>query len=258
MWNVRGINAEKKQRYLDWLVSEQRPDVVMFNETKLMSTLYLDGYFSHQTMLKRSGGCITFSNLKNHRKVKALGTYMNWTKVPLGGEEVHIINVYLEPGLESFVGKRADTVINMIRSIIRQDAAAKIIVGGDLNGQLTKVHRLLVGAGFTSALEEGTVTHREGNQLDQMWTRNITIRNAIVTDLIDQVSDHSLIKVVMEVVIIEREQPPQQNPEEVNLRTLPQTTIRKIVKECVDQGLFDTSPNIAKHPLIDMVPWEVA
>ena len=150
MWNVRGINAEKKQRYLDWLVSEQRPDVVMFNETKLMSTLYLDGYFSHQTMLKRSGGCITFSNLKNHRKVKALGTYMNWTKVPLGGEEVHIINVYLEPGLESFVGKRADTVISMVRSIIRQDAAAKIIVGGDLNGQLTKVHRMLVSAGFTS------------------------------------------------------------------------------------------------------------
>ena len=23
MWKVRGINAEKKQRYLDWLVSEQ-------------------------------------------------------------------------------------------------------------------------------------------------------------------------------------------------------------------------------------------
>ena len=42
---------------------------------------------------------------KDHRKVKALGTYLNWTKVPLGGEEVHILNVYLEPGLESFVGK---------------------------------------------------------------------------------------------------------------------------------------------------------
>ena len=47
MWNVRGINAEKKQRFLDKLVSEQRPDIVMFNETKLTSTLYLEGYFSH-------------------------------------------------------------------------------------------------------------------------------------------------------------------------------------------------------------------
>ena len=119
MWNVRGINKEKKQRYLDWLVGEQRPDIVMFNETKLMSTLYLDGYFSHQTLLKRSGGCIIFSNLKNHRMVNALGTYLNWTKALLGGEEIHILNVYLEPGLESFVGKRADTVVSLIRSIIK-------------------------------------------------------------------------------------------------------------------------------------------
>jgi exonuclease III len=134
MWNVRGINKEKKQRYLNWLVGEERPDIVMFNETKLMSTLYLDGYFSHQTLLKRSGGCITFSNLKNHMMVKALGTYLNWTKALLGGEEIHILNVYLEPGLESFVGKRADTVVSLIRSIIKQDGTAKIIIGGDLNG----------------------------------------------------------------------------------------------------------------------------
>ena len=74
MWNVRGINSEKKQRYLGKLISEQRPDKAMFNETKLTSPLYLDGYFSQQTLMKRSGGCITFSNLRNHRKVKALGT----------------------------------------------------------------------------------------------------------------------------------------------------------------------------------------
>ena len=47
MWNVRGINAVKKQQYLDWLIREQRPDIVMFNETKLTSALYLDGYVSH-------------------------------------------------------------------------------------------------------------------------------------------------------------------------------------------------------------------
>ena len=41
MWNVRGINAEKKQRYLDWMISEQRQDIVMFNETKLTSMLFL-------------------------------------------------------------------------------------------------------------------------------------------------------------------------------------------------------------------------
>ena len=31
LWNVRGINAAKKQRYLDWLISARKLDVVMFN-----------------------------------------------------------------------------------------------------------------------------------------------------------------------------------------------------------------------------------
>ena len=119
LWNVRGINSEKKQRYLGWLIKEQRPDFVMLNETKLTSLLYLDGYHSHQTLLRRSGGCITFTNLKSHRKVKALGTYLNWTQVPLGDEEVHLLNVYLEPGHEAFVVKRADTVISLAKGIIR-------------------------------------------------------------------------------------------------------------------------------------------
>jgi exonuclease III len=47
LWNVRGINAAKKQQYLDWLIREQKPDVVMFNETKLTSPLYLNGFTSH-------------------------------------------------------------------------------------------------------------------------------------------------------------------------------------------------------------------
>ena len=49
---------------------------------------------------------------------------MNWTKALLGGEEVHILNVYLEPGQESFVIKRADTVVNLAKDIIRQDPTA--------------------------------------------------------------------------------------------------------------------------------------
>ena len=47
MWNVRGLNASKKQQYLDWLISEQKPDIVMFNETRLTSPLYLAGYYGH-------------------------------------------------------------------------------------------------------------------------------------------------------------------------------------------------------------------
>ena len=62
----------------------------------------------------------------------------------MGGEEVHLLNVYVEPGQEAFVVKRADTVISLAKGIIRQDPAAKIILGGDLNGQLNKVHTAMV------------------------------------------------------------------------------------------------------------------
>ena len=79
---------------------------------------------------------------------------------------MHILNTYLEPGQESFVIKRADTVANLAKDIIKQDPAAKIILGGDLNGQLNKLHTFLTAAGFTPALRAKTPTHREGNQLD--------------------------------------------------------------------------------------------
>jgi hypothetical protein len=119
MRNVRGINAVNKQQYLDLLIREQRPEIMIFNETKLISPLYLDGYVSHQTLFKRSGGWITISNLKVHKKVKALGTFLNWSKVLLGCEEVHILNVYLEPCHEKFVVQRADKVIQLVKDIVR-------------------------------------------------------------------------------------------------------------------------------------------
>ena len=57
------------------------------------------------------------------------------------------------------------------------------------------MHTFLTIAGFTPALRGKTPTHRDGNQLDQIWVRNLLITNAIVADPIDQVSDHNLIKV---------------------------------------------------------------
>ena len=152
------------------------------------------------------------------------------------------------------MGKRAETVINLAKDIIKQDPGAKIIVGGDLNGQMNRMHTFLTIAGFTPALRERTKTHRDGNQLDQLWTRNLTITNAIVADPIDQVSDHCPIQVKMEAEFIAREQVPQQHPGDIDLRTLPQTTIRKVIKECVEKGLFDSNPFIDSRPLIDYVP----
>ena len=41
---VRGLNASKKQRCLDWLISEEKLDIFKFNERKLISPLYQGGY----------------------------------------------------------------------------------------------------------------------------------------------------------------------------------------------------------------------
>ena len=83
------------------------------------------------------------------------------------------------------------------------------------------MHTFLTIAGFTPALRAKTPTHREGNQLDQMWVRNLSILNAIVADPIDQVSDHNLIQAKVEAVCVQREQQIQQQTGEVDPRTLP-------------------------------------
>ena len=77
-----------------------------------------------------------------------------------------------------------------------------------------------------------------------MWARNVAITNAIVARPIDQVSDHCLIQVKMEAVLVSRQQPPHQEAVGLDPRSLPQTTIRKVVKECLEKGVFDTTPYI--------------
>ena len=66
------------------------------------------------------------------------------------------------------------------------------------------MHTFLTIAGFIPAFRGKTPTHRDGNQLDQMWVRNLSITNAIFSDSIDQVSDYHLIQVKMEAVCIEQ------------------------------------------------------
>jgi hypothetical protein len=46
-------------------------------------------------------------------------------------------------------------------------------------------------------------------------------------------------------------------PEGVDPRSLPQTTIRKVIKHCLENGVFDTTPFIDQKPMIDYVPQEV-
>jgi hypothetical protein len=60
--------------------------------------------------------------------------------------------------------------------------------------------------------------------------------------------------VTMEATLIHRQQIPVQEVEEVDPRSLPQTTIRKVVKQCLENGVFDTTPFINQRPMIDYIP----
>ena len=54
-------------------------------------------------------------------------------------------------------------MIQLTKDIMRQDPAAKVIVGGDVNGMFSKVNTSLLLAGFRPALIQGTPTHRDGH-----------------------------------------------------------------------------------------------
>lgn len=84
-FNVRGINWENKQKIFYDLLKHNRPQMVCFKETKLLSPLYLDGSCSYQTLLQRNSGFwnASISNTKL-QLMKALVTYFCWTELQLG------------------------------------------------------------------------------------------------------------------------------------------------------------------------------
>ena len=81
----------------------------------------------------------------------------------------------------------------------------------------------------------------------------MAIQNAIVADAIDQVSDHRLIQVRMEAILVERGTNPRLEPEEIDPRTLPQTTIRTVIKECLDKGVFEHTKEISRRIMVEHV-----
>ena len=48
-FNVRGLNAQSKQKAVEKLIYQEAPHIVCLNETKLQAPLYMGGYYSHQT-----------------------------------------------------------------------------------------------------------------------------------------------------------------------------------------------------------------
>ena len=65
-------------------------------------------------------------------------------------------------------------------------------MAGDINGQLNNLENRLVTLGFTPGLNPGTPTHKGGNQLDGVWTRNLQVTNVLISEEHDQeVTDHN-------------------------------------------------------------------
>jgi hypothetical protein len=117
--NIRGFNSEEKQHTIGQLIHQEQFHVVCLNETKLTIPVYLDNYWSYQTMLQRNGGTWTAaSNKVKLTLVKALGTYLCLVRLTTGRQEVQILNCYLEPGKEQFQEERAKRVTDIIKDII--------------------------------------------------------------------------------------------------------------------------------------------
>jgi len=120
--NIRGINSGTKQEALAKIVEKERPHVICLNETKLQFDLFFNNYWSHQSLLARKGGCWTAARqAKNvrHSLVKALGTYLCWTRLNTGTESVQILNCYLEGGDCQYAKQRAQRVCEVVRDILR-------------------------------------------------------------------------------------------------------------------------------------------
>ena len=101
--NIRGFNKEEKHWAISELIHKNDVHVACLNETKLTIPVYLDNYWSQQTMLQRNGGCWTAATNKVRLTlVKALGTYLCWMRLTTGRHVVQILNCYLEPGEQQF------------------------------------------------------------------------------------------------------------------------------------------------------------
>ena len=166
--------------------------MVCFSETKLQSPLFLGGFWSFQTMLRRSGGCWNASRTNtNLQLMKALGTYLCWTQLQLGNHYVQVLNCYLQPGEQQNLKERAKRVAEVVRDIIKQDPNAPIVVCGDFNNHMTYIVEQLGPLSFTAAVEPSTETHRQGGHLDQVFARNMTFGEVNLSPgYSDEVSDH--------------------------------------------------------------------
>jgi predicted SpoU family rRNA methylase len=92
--------------------------------------------------------------------VKALGTYLVWSRLTTTKGDIHLLNCYLEGGEAVHLKQRALRIADIIGDIIRQDYNATIVVCGDFNNQMPIKRRHLIIQGFTAVFSHHSVTHK--------------------------------------------------------------------------------------------------
>ena len=114
IWNIRGLNSTEKQRLVADAIRHHRADVAMLTETRLTRPLKMAGLKVSQTMYQKKGGCVTASTMESHRRVKQLGTYLSWSKIPTQDGEIQLVCCYIEPGDTEITRERTDKVVAVI------------------------------------------------------------------------------------------------------------------------------------------------
>ena len=92
--------------------------------------------------------------------VKALGSYLCWTRLNTGPVQVQILNCYLEGGESSFAKNRALRVLEIVRDILHQDSNAAIVICGDFNNHIGTMDRHLLKMNFVPAIKNEVATHK--------------------------------------------------------------------------------------------------
>ena len=188
-YNTRGLNSIKKQERLTNDLAVLKPDVLALSETRLTKNLCFGGYRTSKSAKNSKGGCLLATNNQRMKRIKTLGTYLNWSSVPFQDIPLHIFTCYLEPVNHGNITERSNKILALIENLLKRDRQARIIVIGDFNMQLPLFKKRLNQLGVSQLLDDSKPTHSQGNQLDQAFS-NIPGISAETGGCDSDITDH--------------------------------------------------------------------
>jgi endonuclease/exonuclease/phosphatase family metal-dependent hydrolase len=85
----------------------------------------------------------------------------------------------------------------MVENILEKDRQAKLIIGGDFNFHISKIHPKMIQFGLTGVIARGNPTHIDGNLIDQIYTNGKSSQFAISAPTLadgSTLSDHHTVQ----------------------------------------------------------------